>query len=342
VAMIPAEAEAATRTQDAVDLRPSELELEPVETGARHDRIRHPVAERDRLGRALHALEPEPAQHREHPRIGLDRHDPHAERRHRPRQLPGAGAQLDDELRTIGNEPARRLLRPLRPSALVRVGVCAERQPSGNRRHLENLVSDARLGRDDQRIWTSLAGACSTWSVVCSRPKRSRNSDSSSRRMPWQSAPGSTSTCAESVGNSLVTSQTWRSCTSTTPGCAAIAVPISFTGSPAGAMSSRTPPESRTSRHDARSMSAATNSAATASARTQPVARITPPATAVAMNAKRSLRTCWKLPSTLSDSRFAPAICHVARTLTPMPTRATTRIAPPFAGGGETSRRIAP
>src|SRR5947207_6038610 len=47
VAMIPAEAEAAARTQDAVDLRPSELELEPVETGARHDRLRHPVAERN-------------------------------------------------------------------------------------------------------------------------------------------------------------------------------------------------------------------------------------------------------------------------------------------------------
>ena len=32
------------------------------------------------------------------------------------------------------------------------------------------------------------------------------------------------------------------------------------------------------------------------SARTQPVARITAPAIAVAMNAKRSVRRCWKLP----------------------------------------------
>ena len=45
--------------------------------------------------------------------------------------------------RVLGNEPARRLLRPRRPSALVRVGMCAERQPSGNRRHPENVVSNA-------------------------------------------------------------------------------------------------------------------------------------------------------------------------------------------------------
>ena len=70
-----------------------------------------------------------------------------------------------------------------------------------------------------------------------------------------------------------------------TPWWEAIAVPISSTGSPAGAMSSSTRPESRSSRQEALSISAATNSAATGSARTQPVARITPPATAVAMKA---------------------------------------------------------
>ncbi len=37
------------------------------------DRIRHAVAERDRLGRPLHPFEPEPTKHREHPRIRLDR-----------------------------------------------------------------------------------------------------------------------------------------------------------------------------------------------------------------------------------------------------------------------------
>jgi hypothetical protein len=77
----------------------------------------------------------------------------------------------------------------------------------------------------------------------------------------------------------------------------------------------------------------------TASARTQPVARITPPAIAVAMKAKRSLRTCWKLPSMLSERRLAPESCHVARRLTPIPTSATTRIAVPLACGGETRRR---
>jgi hypothetical protein len=139
IAVIPPEAEAAARTQDAVDLGQRQLELEPVETGTGHDRVRHPVGERDPLGRALHALEAEPAQDGEHPRIRLDRDDSHAERGHRPRQLPGAGAELDDELCVLGNEPPGRLLRPLRTRALVRVGVCAERQSPRNRRHAGNL-----------------------------------------------------------------------------------------------------------------------------------------------------------------------------------------------------------
>jgi hypothetical protein len=53
---------------------------------------------------------------------------------------------------------------------------------------------------------------CSTWSVVCSIANRSRNMLSSSSRMRWQSAPGSTRTCAESAGKPLVTVQTWTSC----------------------------------------------------------------------------------------------------------------------------------
>jgi hypothetical protein len=131
VAVIPAEGEAAARAQYAVDLRQRQLELEPVQAGARHDCIDHVVAERDRLGRALHSLEPKPVQDGEHPRIRLDRDDARPERGDRPGQLPGAGAELDDEPRVLGNEPARRLLRPRRTRALIGVGMGAERQPPG-------------------------------------------------------------------------------------------------------------------------------------------------------------------------------------------------------------------
>ena len=52
---------------------------------------------------------------------------------------------------------------------------------------------------------------------------------------------GGTSTCAESAGKPDVTSQTWRSCTSRTPGCAASAWPIASGSRPRGAASSSTP-----------------------------------------------------------------------------------------------------
>ena len=55
-----------------------------------------------------------------------------------------------------------------------------------------------------------------------------RAAASSSRRMRWQSSPGATSTWAASAGKPEVTSQTWRSWTSTTPGGAASARPIAL------------------------------------------------------------------------------------------------------------------
>ena len=68
-----------------------------------------------------------------------------------------------------------------------------------------------------------MPGACSTWSVEWSSPNRSPSIASSPRRTPWQSAPGATSTCAESTGKPLVSVQTCRSCTSRTSGSATIA-----------------------------------------------------------------------------------------------------------------------
>ena len=87
--------------------------------------------------------------------------------------------------------------------------------------------------------------------------------------------------------------------------------------------------------------SAATSREASASARTKPVARMIPPAIAVAMNANRSVRMCWKLPSTLRLSRLAPASTNVAARFTAIPTTATITTIAPSTSGGETSRWIA-
>ena len=54
----------------------------------------------------------------------------------------------------------------------------------------------------------------------CGRGRSARAAARELRRMAWQSAPGSTSTCAESAGSRSSTVQTCRSCTSTTSGTA--------------------------------------------------------------------------------------------------------------------------
>jgi hypothetical protein len=56
----------------------------------------------------------------------------------------------------------------------------------------------------------------------------------------------------------------------------------------------------------------ATISAASESARVNPVNTTTSPAIAVAMNAYRSLRMCWNAPSTFRLVRFALLISHAA------------------------------
>ena len=62
-------------------------------------------------------------------------------------------------------------------------------------------------------------------------------------------------------------------------------------------------------------------------------ARITTPAMAVAMNANRSVRTCWKAPSTLRLRRSAPASIQVAARLTTIPASATTSTVAPSTRG---------
>ena len=118
------------------------------------------------------------------------------------------------------------------------------------------------------------AGAWSTCSVTCSMPKRSRTSVCSARRTPWQSSPGATSTCAASAGKPVVTSQTCRSWTSTTPGWRPGRGRRPRGRRPRARPRAARGRQSRSSRQPERSISAATNSAAIASARSKPVMRM--------------------------------------------------------------------
>lgn len=99
--------------------------------------------------------------------------------------------------------------------------------------------------------------------------------------------------------------------------------------------------EARTSPIPALTIRATTNSVAIASARQNPVSKMTAPATAVAMNANRSLRMCWKAPSTLRMVWLARLIIQVAATLTTMPNTAVISTNAPVTSGGWISRRIA-
>ena len=84
----------------------------------------------------------------------------------------------------------------------------------------------------------------------------------------------------------------------------------------------------------------ATTRPAIGSKRSQPVTRMSAPATAVPTNAARSVATCRNAPRTFRLSRLARASSAVAARLTATPARATTRTIPPRTSSGETRRRI--
>ena len=172
-------------------------------------------------------------------------------------------------------------------------------------------------------------------------PDRSSSRRCRRRRASWQSAPGSTRTCAASAGKPLVTVQTWRSCTSTTSGSSASACATASGSIPAGDASRKMRPDSRSSVHAERSISAATKRPATESSRFQPVSRISPPATAVPMNAARSVTMCRYAPRMFRLPRSARESTPVAARFTTIPASATTSTIPPRTSGGEISRRIA-
>ena len=88
---------------------------------------------------------------------------------------------------------------------------------------------------------------------------------------------------------------------------------------PAGERSRKMDADSRISVPLAHSINAATQSDAIGSKRSHPVARINPPATAVAANAARSLATCRKAPRTFRLSRLARERIVVAARLTTTP-----------------------
>ena len=82
----------------------------------------------------------------------------------------------------------------------------------------------------------------------CGRGRSARAASASiSRRARWQSASPATSTCADSAGKPLETSQTCRSWTSTTPGSATSARPTCSGSRSAGAASRKIRAEARTS-----------------------------------------------------------------------------------------------
>ncbi len=88
-------------------------------------------------------------------------------------------------------------------------------------------------------------------------------------------------------------------------------------------------------------MIAATTSEAIGSARSNPVRRMTPAATAAAIEPNASIRLCWKAPSTLRLARFARANAQAAPRLAPRPAIPTQRTSPASTSGGSASRRIA-
>src|SRR5215208_718936 len=59
------------------------------------------------------------------------------------------------------------------------------------------------------------------------------------------------------------------------------------------------------------------------------------PAMSVATKAKRSVRMCWKAPSTLRLSRLALLMVQVASRLTTMPKSAMPKTRPPSTSGGD-------
>ena len=78
-----------------------------------------------------------------------------------------------------------------------------------------------------------------------------------------------------------------------------------------------------------------------ASARVQPVARMTIPAMTVPMNPYRSVSTCRNAPWTFRLDRFARASTQAAAMLTTIPAAATATTGPPSTRGGWISRPIA-
>ena len=141
-----------------------------------------------------------------------------------------------------------------------------------------------------------------------------------------------------------------RSWTSVTCGRLAIAAPTAAGSSPAGAASRKIRPESLIRPAPAYTIRTTTTSVAIASARSNPVARMTTPATAVAANAYRSVTMCLNAPARLR-LRGAPCrsaaeppartISTVAARLTATPASATASTVPPATAGGVIRRRIA-
>ena len=168
-------------------------------------------------------------------------------------------------------------------------------------------------------------------------PNRAARSRSSSRRVPWQSSPRPTSTWADSAGKPDVIVQTWRSCTSTTPGMrAASRRPTARVSMPSRRRLEQDRRRVAQDRPRAREHEHADEDAdERVGLRATRSAMITSAATATPDRAERGRRERAGTPPRRSGSRPARGRGSTpAATFTAMPTSAIASIQPPSTSGG--------
>src|SRR6266545_5056012 len=169
----------------------------------------------------------------------------------------------------------------------------------------------------------------SIWNVECSTskwPDRQACNRSSTGPTPVSASTSSSTTkCAESTGTPLVIVQACRSCTSTTPPQRRMWSRTCSMSTSDGAASSRTSVASFSSRSVRGTISTAISSDTTASARSQPVYRITSALAITAAAPNASASTSRTAPLIASAVVSAPRSTSSETAFATRPTRAKTR-----------------
>ena len=185
----------------------------------------------------------------------------------------------------------------------------------------ENARAKGRMAAPVPRI-TESAPRCSgdrhprgRPAASCARSRTGRAApSSSSTRARWQSSSAPTSTCADSAGKPDVTSHTCRSWTSRDAVHAdhrrADLVHVDAPSAPPRGRSARSRAAGTTRRAASPPRRTAKRSRPRGRTRSS---RITRPAIAVAMNATRSVSTCWNAPSTFKRAAVGAVQHHRRR-----------------------------